>query len=337
MNVLLTSVGRRSYLVEYFRQALHGRGKVICSNMYAHAAGMYAADKAVVTPPSCDKNYVPQVIDICRQYNIGLIFSFHDLDVYILSQHINQLRETGAVPLLPDPDWGRITLDKYECTCVLKENGFDVPWTSINLDEAVNAIADRELLFPVVVKARMGFGSQGMRTCKDLDELKWAYDAAMQKVKDIGTASYVSCPENQGVLIQQKIAGNEYCLDIVNDLSGKYACSLMVEVHSMRAGESDLATTVDSGMVGDLPIRFSKMTKHLGIWGIDFMDDHGVLRVIDINPRFTGDYPFHQIAGANIPAAIVAWANGENVDPSWLKAEIGVRGFKDLVPTRSKL
>ena len=336
-NILLTSVGRRSYLVEYFRQALHGRGKVICTNMYAHAAGMYAADKAVVTPPSCDKSYVPQVIDMCRQYNIKLIFSFHDLDVYILSQHINQLRETGAVPVLPDPNWGRITLDKYECTCVLKDNGFDVPWTSINLDEAVNAIADSELLFPVIVKSRMGFGSQGLWTCKSLDELKWAYDSAMQKIQDFGTSNYLPIPEKQGVLIQQGIVGREYCLDVVNNLSGNYVCSFMADIHAMRAGESDMATTVDPAIAGDLASRFSKLTNHIGIWGVDCMDDHGILRVIDVNPRFTGDYPFHQIAGANIPAAIVAWAKGGEPDPAWLRSEIGIRGYKDLVPNKSTI
>lgn len=54
-----------------------------------------------------------------------------------------------------------------------------------------------------------------------------------------------------------------------------------------------------------------------------------------IKSYFTGDYPFHHIAGANIPAALLAWAKGQEPDASWLQAEIGVRGFKDLVPARS--
>ena len=51
MNILLTSVGRRSYLVHYFQQALEGRGKVISANMYADSPGMCAADESVLVPP----------------------------------------------------------------------------------------------------------------------------------------------------------------------------------------------------------------------------------------------------------------------------------------------
>lgn len=32
MNILLTSAGRRTYLVEYFKKALGGQGKVYASN-----------------------------------------------------------------------------------------------------------------------------------------------------------------------------------------------------------------------------------------------------------------------------------------------------------------
>ena len=32
MNILLTSAGRRTYLVEYFKEALAGHGKVYASN-----------------------------------------------------------------------------------------------------------------------------------------------------------------------------------------------------------------------------------------------------------------------------------------------------------------
>ena len=123
-------------------------------------------------------------------------------------------------------------------------------------------------------------------------------------------------------------------MDVVNDLNGKYVCHLVLQVHTMRAGETDLVTTVDPAIAGDIPQRLSQLTRHPGMWGVDIICDQEKPLIIDINPRFTGDYPYHQISGANIPAALIAWTNGKVPEPSWFKAEVGVKGYKELVPTR---
>jgi carbamoyl-phosphate synthase large subunit len=332
INVLLTSVGRRSYLVEYFKQAVRGEGKVICANMYADSAGMFVADEAIVVPPSHDAAYIPTILELCREHQIKLITSFHDLDVYILSQHLDELRQVGTIPILPDAKWGRLTLDKYECSHYLQQRGFDIPWTGISLDDAIAAIHAGELCFPVLIKARMGFGSLGLHRCYSLDELRSAYENIQRQIDSSYVNQYAPLPPEQSVLIQQLVDGKEYCVDIVNDLNGQYVSHFVCEIHSMRAGESDRATTVDPAVVGDLPNRLSALTRHLGLWEVDCMDDGGVLRVIDVNPRFAGDYPFNHIAGANIPAALIAWVKGESPEPEWFRSIVGVSGYKDLVP-----
>ena len=60
MNVLLTCVGRRNYIVDYFKQALGTHGYVYAANSYGDAAGMVVADKAFVMPSIYD----PSKIDI---------------------------------------------------------------------------------------------------------------------------------------------------------------------------------------------------------------------------------------------------------------------------------
>ncbi len=331
-NILLTSVGRRSYLVDYFKQALKGQGQVICANMYAESAAMYKADKKFVVPPVLDKEYIPVILELCTRFEIKLICSFHDLDVYILSQHLDKLRAAGAFPVLPSPEWGRICLDKYECSRVIKEQGIDVPWTSVDLEEAIEAVNLDKVTLPLIVKARMGFGSLGLFVCHTIDELRWAYKKTSRQAKDLNLAGYISHTHEHSVLIQECLKGNEYCVDVINDLHGEYVCHFITQVHTMRAGESDTATTVKPSQAGDMPIKLSNMTRHLGIWGVDCMEDNGILKVIDINPRFTGDYPFHHISGANIPAALIAWVQGKEANPNWLQATAGISGYKDLVP-----
>ncbi len=61
MNVLLTSVGRRAYLVRYFQQALGGSGLVIGTNCIADTTGMLSADISELVPPGEDSDFIDAV------------------------------------------------------------------------------------------------------------------------------------------------------------------------------------------------------------------------------------------------------------------------------------
>ena len=80
MNVLLSSVGRRSYLVEYFKEALRGTGKVIATNSIAETTGMFAADMAEVVPPAKEPGFVDALLEVCIRNEVRLLFSLHDFE-----------------------------------------------------------------------------------------------------------------------------------------------------------------------------------------------------------------------------------------------------------------
>ena len=50
INILLTCAGRRNYLVDYFRQALAGRGQVFASDAALSAPALQEADRAFQVP-----------------------------------------------------------------------------------------------------------------------------------------------------------------------------------------------------------------------------------------------------------------------------------------------
>jgi carbamoyl-phosphate synthase large subunit len=167
-----------------------------------------------------------------------------------------------------------------------------------------------------------------------MDELEATHRRLSAELAGSMLQRFCPLPEDQLVIAQEIVDGPECCVDVVNDLQGNYVTHFACRVHAMRAGESDSVTTIDPSFVGDLPQRLSRITRHPGLWGIDLMIHNNVPKIIDINPRFTGDYPFHHIAGANIPAALLAWAYKQTPHPEWLKPQIGVEGYKDLVPQR---
>lgn len=332
MNVLLTAAGRRSYLVRYFREALRGGGIVVAANSDGATPAMWLADAAEVVPPSHHPEYVERIASLCRRYDVGLLCSCHDLDVLALAPHRTRLAEQGVAAMLPDADWARAALDKVEIGRRLAAAGFDVPWTGLSTAAARSALERGEIRFPLLVKARSGFGSLALHRCDDLDALQRFYELACVETRDGVANRFLSFAGGESVLIQEWIDGPELCAVVVNDFEGVYAAHFVSEIHVMRAGESESATTREAEALGDLPARLSRLIRHPGVCGVDLIASGGRFRILDVNLRFTGDYPFHHLAGADVPAALLAWAAGRPPDPDWLRARPGVLGFKDLVP-----
>ena len=333
MNVLLTSVGRRGYLVEYFREALHGQGQVICANSGKDAPAMSEGDRNLVVPWSCEAAYAETIFRICREYKVGLVTSLHDLDIYVLSQHAATFRSMGVIPVFPSAEWGRISLDKLECGKVLSSHGFDVPQTYLSHSTLRLALEEERIRFPIVVKARMGFGSLGLQECHSWEEIQCASILGERNVGQLHERWRLETPIGSRLVFQEKVCGPEYCLALVNDLEGKYVTHFVTHVLAKHMGESEVAVTVDPVIVGDIPGRLSSVIGQPGICGVDCIVANGTLTIIDVNVRFTGDYPFQHIAGANVPAAAIAWAQGKSADDSWFRSRVAVRGYKKIVPS----
>jgi carbamoyl-phosphate synthase large subunit len=341
MNVLLTSVGRRSYLVDYFKAAVGPGGQVICTNSRESAPARRTADHFHLVSESCAPGYVAEIRALCVAHGVRALFSCHDLDTCVLARGQAELVGPALNAFLPSSEWNEITLDKLLTYQTLTHHGVPCPWTTENLEEAqarMEAAQARGTHSPMVLKARFGFGSLGLRHCTRPQELPAAYAEAQAEIARSafhGSLAWLQ-PGKSTVVLQERVAGREVCLNVVNDLSGRHLTTLATEVHAMRAGESDTATTlpVDARFCA-LGRRLSALTRHRGIWGVDCMERDGVLHVLDLNPRFTGDYPFSHLAGANIPRALLALVAGELPRPEDLVCRAPVSGYKDLVPRLS--
>ncbi|MDW2309496.1 ATP-grasp domain-containing protein [Vibrio sp. 1075] len=333
MNVLLTSAGRRSYLVEYFRKALDGKGLVVTTNSVKNAPSAYVSDKFFLVEESSAENYINTILKICTENNIEILCSLHDLDSFILSKHQDLFDELGIKTTLPSKYWGRLSLDKYECNKLLREEGLSVPWSSVSLEETFQCINKNEVKFPLICKARAGFGSLGLKVCYSKSELSAFHKSISQELMKDNSSNFIDLPPNELVVIEEFIEGQEFCVGIVNDFEGKYKSHFLCEIHGMRAGESDSATSRNPMLVDSLAKTFSSLTRHKGIWGVDCIERNGEFFIIDVNPRFTGDYPFHHLAGADIPKALLYWADGKSAPEECFDFNVDMLGYKDLVPT----
>ena len=332
MNILLTSVGRRTYLIEYFKEAMSGVGKVYaCNSEYTYS--LSCADESVITPKIYDEKYISFLIGYCKEHIITAIISLFDIDVYVLSKNKKEFEAHGIFVIAADEQAIEICNDKWRTYAFLKGNAIDCPKTFKSLELTKKAIERETLCYPVVVKPRWGMGSIGVFMAEDEEEL----NLFTKKIRKQIFNSYLKYESNQDVeecvLFQEKISGTEYGLDVFNDFDSKLVSVVAKQKIAMRAGETDVAKTVDAREYTELAEKLSRGLKHIGNLDVDIfktVDDK--ILVLELNCRFGGQYPFSHLAGVNYPKQIVKWLLGEESDGALLKAKKNIFSCKDLVP-----
>lgn len=335
MNILLTCAGRRNYIVDYFKAALAPfGGKVFAANSEPAAAALVSADIGFLVPNLYDPAYIDALIHLCGEYDIRAIIPLFDLELPVLAAARGRLADNGIRVLVSPPEVIDICNDKRKTNDFLVKNDFSALRTYTTLESALEALASGELVFPLMVKPRWGLGSIGMLEAEDEGELRVLFGKAQRLIARSYLATVSGRDPAGAVLIQEKARGEEYGLDVINDLQGRYVTTLVKKKLAMRSGETDSAMTVDEPRLRRLGERLSARLGHVGNLDVDvFLDEKGAC-VLEMNPRFGGGYPFSHLAGADLPAAIVAWLREETPSPTCFQIAYNVIGVKGIQPMR---
>lgn len=315
MNILFTCAGRRNYLINYCKDILRGNGKVLATDMTMQAPAMADADISIVVPSIYDSSYINILSDIIDKYEVNAVISLNDLELPILAKNKKVLEKNGTKIIVSDDNVIDLCFDKLKTHNFLTGIGLKSALTYSNLESAIEAIEKGILKFPLVIKPRWGSGSIAMEFPETLEELKLAYN--LLKIKLQRTILFDASKDDweHSLLIQEKIVGIDYCMDIVNDLSGNYFGTFVRRKISSRSGETDKSISVIDERFNEIGRIISDNLKHIGIADCDLIERDGVIYLIDdINPRFGGAYPFSHEAGINLIEAYILWLKGESAE-----------------------
>jgi carbamoyl-phosphate synthase large subunit len=111
--------------------------------------------------------------------------------------------------------------------------------TYLSLADAREALASGEASFPLVVKPRWGSASIGIEYSEDDQELELGYALAKKRLPRTSLSDFDAADPERCIVIQKRLAGQEFGLDVVNDLDGRYQCTFVRRKLAMRAGETD--------------------------------------------------------------------------------------------------
>ena len=268
-NILFTCAGRRNYLINYFKEALKGHGKIFALDMSLSAPAMVDANIAILSLNIYDDSYISFLKDIIQKNKISTVISLNDLELPILSKYRKDLETTGAKVIISSEEAIDIAFDKLKTFNFLKNIGLNTPKTLTALSQIKEAIVSNKLNFPLVVKPRWGTASIGVAFPDSLVELELAFKFQQFKLKKSILNAASQHDFDNAILIQEKIEGKEYGLEILNDLQGNYVGTFAKEKLSMRSGETDKAVSVIDERFENLGKKISENLKHIGTLDCD--------------------------------------------------------------------
>ena len=330
MNILLTSAGRRTYLLDYFKSSLGKKGVVHAANSVFSPA-LAKADKFVVTPLIYADNYVDFLLHYVEENQIEMVISLFDIDLPILARAKHLFKEKGVEVIVSDGNVIEICNDKWLSYKFLKSHGFSTPRTFLNLKTTLDALSI-DLKFPLIVKPRWGMASIGIYKAENEPELNVFYKKVRKEIENSYLKYESEIDINQPIIIQECLEGQEFGVDVFNDLKGKHLRTFVKRKLAMRSGETDSALTEKNAQLECMSKDLAEKLKHIGNLDMDcFMVDNKPY-ILEMNCRFGGGYPFTHLAGANLPKAIIDMLEKREVNPNDLDMDIGIEMIKDIQP-----
>ncbi len=297
MNILFSTVGRRGYIVDYFREYLPKESILIGTSDRndrdtEFTSGFSHCDKSYIVPSiKEERKYIDELLHICETEKIDMLFSFYDYDTYILSKYLNAFEDIGVKPVISSQEVNMTCFDKVETFNFLIKEGFYTPWT-MTFEE----VSKKEIpSYPVIVKPRFGFGSNAISLAHNKEEVDF----------------FLKYYDNEEMMVQEFIEGAEYSFDILNDFHGETITAVVKRKMKMRSGETDQGYAIRDSRLVDWGMNLGSKLGHTGPLDVDFFIKDGEPYILELNPRFGGGYPITHLAGMNFPKILIDIVNSE--------------------------
>ena len=282
MNILILSAGTRNKVVQYFKKAFAGEGKVIATDMSELAPAIYDADGHYLVPAMRAPGYIDVILDICKKERIDGVLSLIDPELSLLAEHEADFKALGTTVIGSSYELCERTLAKVALYLWLQAHGWRCARSWMDREEFFRAADAGEVSYPVFVKPARGSAS-----------------ISINKVCDKETVELLMNHE-EGLMIQEFLNGQEIGADVYIDMiSGEVVSIFTKKKIKMRAGETDKAVSFRDPVLFGLIERFVKDAGFRGQIDIDIFDIGGEYYISEVNPRFGGGYPHAYEAGCD--------------------------------------
>ncbi len=280
MNVLITSIGRRVQLIEHLKKTF----TVIGADASENNAGKYFVDDYVVIPRCSAPDYIEKLLQVSIEKAVKMIIPLYEGEFEKLCLHRELFEEQGIQILLSDTEVIQICNNKIQTQNFFEKEQIPAPKLTTTA--------------PAVLKPVYGMGSQGVYLVDTEEELQAAKILL-----------------HQDYIMQERIKGAEYTIDVLCDLNGNVVAAVPRERVEVRSGEVSKSKTLQHA---DIMRETIALIKKLNNYGTVrgpmtvqcFLTEENQVIFLEINPRFGGGVPLTFEAGVDYGAYLLKFLEG---------------------------
>jgi carbamoyl-phosphate synthase large subunit len=295
LNVLITCAGRKVAIVDALRRAMRQlgiEGAIVGTDASPMSATLQVCDYRYLVPPASDPAYIPTLLSLCREHEIGLLLPLIDVDLLALAEQREAFIAVGVTPLISQPEVIRICRDKRATQQFFEQHHIPAARTISEQELAAGSVS-----YPLFIKPYNGSGSINSFKVMTEEELRFFLQ-------------YVPEP-----LVQEYATGQEYTIDALVDLNGRIINVVPRRRIEVRAGEISKGVTAKDWRIMGASITLLETLNAVGPITLQCFVDQEHIRFTEINPRVGGGLPLTIAAGADYALQIVQMALGMRVEP----------------------
>lgn len=299
MRVLVTAAGAGPG-VAIIKAIRRMGGFVVGVDGREQASGLYLADAHATVPMARDPEYIPTLIALCKEHDLGMIVPILDVE----TPHVARARETlaaqgihAAVNPLEALELSNDKVRSYE-TCAAA--GIGQPE---RFDSPADAPADA---FPLIGKPFRGVGARG--------------------IVELASKSDAVPDDGEPRLWQRFISGDEFSIDTWGDPDTDRFVAVPRHRREVRAGQMVQGHTRDDADLLDFARRACAAFGIVDVACVQVIRDAtGALHFVEMNPRYGTGVSLSIAAGIEFPRLQwLAHRDPDAITPDMLRFRAGV-------------
>lgn len=319
LNILVTAIGGGGHgeqILKALRLAKNSKYHIIGADANSKCPQFNMTDQSAVLPMASASNYMDKLYELIDKHQIKVLFHGCEPELKLFAKNRKEIESRGVFLPINPTNVIDLCMDKEKTNERLINLGFDAPkYSVIHTNEDLKEID----WFPVVVKPSIGGGgSANVYIAQNQNELN-------------GIAEYLGLEKNKIKFLIQEYVGtpdDEYTVGVLHDMNGVYINAIAVKREftgqlNMRmsvpniTGKSELGPKliISSGISHGTVGRFSEVTEQCkeiahsigakGVINIQCRLVDGVVKVFEINPRFSGTTSLRAMVGYNEPDVLI--------------------------------